>query len=178
MHSLKSQFAKRFGISMQEGFENRSCLLFGSLCLCGYRNVDFEDSVSYWAYFVNWELFLQGHYLPGTHFWSLAVEEQFYLLWPLIVFCASRRFPLLLYSGFIFSGFVFFAWPAFSMNQLPFGWTCLPTSAFSALGAGALLRHVYHRLTLKSWNGFFVLGAVVFIGVHSIPTALFYNPAF
>ncbi len=75
--------------------------------------LDFEDSVSYWAYFVNWELFLKGHYLPGTHFWSLAVEEQFYLFWPLIVFCASRRFPLLLYSGFIFSGFVFFAWPAF-----------------------------------------------------------------
>ena len=136
-----------------------------------------EDSAPYWFYFVNWELFLQGHYLPGTHFWSLAVEEQFYLFWPLIVFFASRRFPVLLYSGFVFSGFVFFAWPALSMNQLPFGWTGLPTSAFSALAAGALLRHVYHRFSMKNWNGFFVLGVAVFLGVHLIPTS-FWSPAF
>jgi peptidoglycan/LPS O-acetylase OafA/YrhL len=26
--------------------------------------------------------------LPLAHFWSLAIEEQFYLAWPVIVFCS------------------------------------------------------------------------------------------
>jgi peptidoglycan/LPS O-acetylase OafA/YrhL len=45
----------------------------------------------YWGYLSNWgDAF--GHGLPGfPHFWSLAVEEQFYLVWPLLVFVLSRR---------------------------------------------------------------------------------------
>lgn len=42
---------------------------------------------------------------PGIgHFWSLAVEEQFYLVWPLIVYASSRRRVLQLsVAGIIFA---------------------------------------------------------------------------
>ncbi len=45
----------------------------------------------YWTYLSNWGGPF-GYGIPGlSHFWSLAVEEQFYLLWPLLVFALSRR---------------------------------------------------------------------------------------
>ncbi|MEM9543718.1 MAG: acyltransferase [Cyanobacteria bacterium P01_E01_bin.42] len=48
----------------------------------------------YWLYLQNWEITLHGyevlHFL--SHFWSLAVEEQFYLFWPFIVYFIPRRF--------------------------------------------------------------------------------------
>ena len=43
-----------------------------------------------WFYLTNIALFLDIPQLPG-HFWTLAVEEHFYLLWPLIVFCFDER---------------------------------------------------------------------------------------
>lgn len=49
-----------------------------------------------WTYTANWPIGLQGSDplapLPFViHFWSLAIEEQFYLLWPLVVWYASRQ---------------------------------------------------------------------------------------
>ena len=32
-----------------------------------------------------------GGWIAMDHFWSLAIEEHFYLLWPLVIFFASRR---------------------------------------------------------------------------------------
>jgi peptidoglycan/LPS O-acetylase OafA/YrhL len=46
-----------------------------------------------WLYAVNIHVAKQGEWSLSyiNHFWSLAVEEQFYLFWPLVVFLAARR---------------------------------------------------------------------------------------
>jgi peptidoglycan/LPS O-acetylase OafA/YrhL len=45
-----------------------------------------------WTYTANYLQATGAHTLPGFgHFWSLAIEEQFYWFWPLVVFFASRR---------------------------------------------------------------------------------------
>jgi peptidoglycan/LPS O-acetylase OafA/YrhL len=53
-----------------------------------------KDQAWYWSYLVNILIALDGWTpVPGTvgHFWSLAVEEQFYLFWPVVVFLFRRR---------------------------------------------------------------------------------------
>ena len=50
--------------------------------------------LSHWAYFSNW----YGAFHPGeaavSHFWSLAVEEQFYLLWPFVIYRRSAEWVM------------------------------------------------------------------------------------
>jgi peptidoglycan/LPS O-acetylase OafA/YrhL len=55
-----------------------------------------EEGIWYWTYLVNVQIAREGWPDFGAlgHFWSLAVEEQFYLLWPLAVFLLPRR-PLM-----------------------------------------------------------------------------------
>jgi peptidoglycan/LPS O-acetylase OafA/YrhL/lysophospholipase L1-like esterase len=72
-----------------------------------------KDAFATLAYFANWnQIFSEQSYFeafaapsPLKHTWSLAIEEQFYLLWPLAVFAFLRfrrvgRRALLLFSGF------------------------------------------------------------------------------
>ena len=49
-------------------------------------------------YLQNFAIFLRGSSVTGvtTHYWSLAVEEHFYLVWPLLVWLATRQQVLLL----------------------------------------------------------------------------------
>ena len=48
----------------------------------------------YWFYLQNWQATFHGlgSYNILSHFWSLAVEEQFYLFWPLIIYLVPKRF--------------------------------------------------------------------------------------
>lgn len=45
----------------------------------------------FWFHLSNWKIPFGTGARWLTHFWSLAIEEQFYLFWPIIVFCAGRR---------------------------------------------------------------------------------------
>jgi peptidoglycan/LPS O-acetylase OafA/YrhL len=67
----------------------------------GYRSSEahlvLANQSSFWLYTVNLTMARYGDFIFGNgplqlnHFWSLSIEEQFYLAWPLIVFCLNRR---------------------------------------------------------------------------------------
>jgi peptidoglycan/LPS O-acetylase OafA/YrhL len=87
---------------------------------------------------------------PVIHYWSLAVEEQFYLVWPLIIFSlwkigrqrlVFRGVLVITISSFLFSLYLTEAAPIWAFYSLP-------TRAWE-LGVGALILFIPERIIEK-----------------------------
>ena len=61
---------------------------FGADALASHRN-----QIWLWTFLINWVQPFGVEVSGFSHFWSLAVEEQFYLIWPLVILAfTGRRF--------------------------------------------------------------------------------------
>ncbi|HZY82687.1 MAG TPA: acyltransferase [Cyclobacteriaceae bacterium] len=63
-----------------------------------------EHQPWYWAYLQNWLVLFDPDFPPAnflSHFWSLAIEEQFYVFWPLVVYVTPRNKMLYVALAFI-----------------------------------------------------------------------------
>lgn len=118
---------------------------------------DTSHQIWYWLYLANWTIpVISG---PGmlSHFWSLSVEEQFYLFWPLAVILLNRRALLGLCAVLIVSAIVmrwsllqygieFARWRAYEFTFAR--WDALAIGAVLAIG----LRDVYwFAVVRKIW---------------------------
>src|SRR5262249_18532676 len=124
----------------------------------------------YAAYLSNVFLSLRADWIPLTPTWSLAVEEQFYLLWFFVVMLmAQHRFKLLLFAlillGPLCRCIVLWNGPPFSTGLL---WVCC-----DALAVGALLC-VWERegFELPKWSGRGVAAAFLAAVVLSWNTSM------
>ena len=107
-----------------------------------------------------------------THYWSLAVEEQFYLIYPLVVFSLSlltpRRHRTRLLGVLLVVGIVASAWWSFHLTSLhPTAAYYSPFTRFWELGLGGLV-----AVAPAAWarrrpvmNGLLAIGAVVVLAV-------------
>jgi peptidoglycan/LPS O-acetylase OafA/YrhL len=63
--------------------------------------VHFSRQIWYWVYLQNYRGLPLLFIGVAGHFWSLAIEEQFYLVWPLIIFLLSRKRALYLCAAIL-----------------------------------------------------------------------------
>lgn len=96
-----------------------------------------DGSFRQWKSFVISGLYLQN-FFGGTnhlvrHTWSLSVEEQYYLVWPLMLVLISRKWIL---SVMIFA---IFGWPILRLARHGFGVLCDPRYALEVAAMDTIL---------------------------------------
>ena len=122
-------------------------LYYFVLCAAAALNLADVRETIFWhlAYISNYLFATQHYWGPVTaHFWSLSVEEQFYLFWPALILFAPRRHLLKLIISAIATGPVFRA----AAHFLDLNWIARLTvspASLDALGLGALLAYCSHH---------------------------------
>lgn len=110
----------------------------------------------YWSFLANIHITMEGWQRPVSHFWSLAIEEQFYLIWPFLVFAFDRDRLLHLAVYCIIIALVLRIWLPFNLN-LTGAYVLLPTR-MDSLAAGAFL-----ALFIRSPGGIRSLGRIPWV---------------
>src|SRR5437763_545844 len=107
---------------------------------------------------VNWLIAWNDQWpLAISHLWSICVQEQFYLLWPLLILLVPRKWMLSAIIAVAFAGIAFrigcviFSVPVIARWVLPFG-------SLDSLAAGAALGWCGGRLKANR-NGW-LMGAI------------------
>jgi peptidoglycan/LPS O-acetylase OafA/YrhL len=105
------------------------------------------------AYLSNFYFFFHGWQPPVSHFWSLAVEEQFYLAWPFVVVFLPRRTLVPVFVAAIGTG-VAFRWFGLQFRPDIELWSLATPGSFDTLGMGALLAfgHRYRSAWLEPFR--------------------------
>jgi len=129
------------------------------------------------SYLSNFHYALHGHATikidPFLHLWSLSVEEQFYLLWPLLVLITSRRtLPYILIGSIVFSVIfrlgIDYALPRIESVRY------LTPSCLDALAVGGVIAYVRQEkgsegvLRLSRYFGWF---SVIGLAISVLPLA-------
>ena len=107
----------------------------------GSKNVFEGKAAWYFLYVPNFLVYKEQHW-PGmlSHFWSLGVEEQFYLLWPLLIFWFPWKWFKYLFPGIVMlsllSKLFFYFYEAKGFFNY---YDAIPINCFDAFGIGGML---------------------------------------
>lgn len=139
-------------------------------------NYYIENQFWFWAFFENWLFIFKGRppepYL--IHFWSLAVEEQFYLVWPLLIYSIKelttlRKILLAILFVALLLRCIFWYIPT-TMHQFNYYGTL---TRIDTLSAGALLAVLINKgkTISKIWISIFFAA----FGILCVASWMFYK---
>jgi peptidoglycan/LPS O-acetylase OafA/YrhL len=137
-----------------------------------YTSARVNDSLASLGFVMNWrEALTGGSYFaafadpsPTRHLWSLAVEEQWYLIWPVVLFVMWRRNRTLPVVPVAAAAAVAATWwwairlGASDPSRAYYGTDT--RVAILLMGAGAGLLHTRSGLRVSRWIGVLALGVV------------------
>ena len=170
-------------------------LLFLSACILVFENAKNLPALYFYtlhwkSFFIfsdNWAFMLYGFpkafYLG--HFWSLAIEEQFYLLWPAIIFFLAdsrgrlKLFLILPFLALLIRNWIFFYHPG---QATGIGYYFNTLCRIDSFVIGALLCEIHRsRIGIPEWliNLLFLLSAAAIgASIFVLKNADAFNPFF
>ncbi|MFN0020629.1 MAG: acyltransferase family protein [Pirellulaceae bacterium] len=135
-----------------------------------------QDQAWLWLYGANVLQSLRGDWCLGSfnHFWSLAVEEHFYLFWPVVIYCCSRR------TGMIACGSVVAVAALTRTLWLLGGGNDVAAETFTLLRMDALAMGGLLALAVRGPGGVkalypWAIAAVLLLGTILLPTSLLHK---
>ncbi len=126
-----------------------------------------RDTVFYHIFYVgNYYFASYGDwYKSTTHLWSLAVEEQFYVMWPWVILLVPNRVLRMTIITTIISG-PLFRLICFGLDMPSVSIRVLTPSSFDMFGVGALLAFIANR---ASYENVAKMKMVKWMGIIGMP---------
>jgi peptidoglycan/LPS O-acetylase OafA/YrhL len=129
-----------------------------------------DNQVWFWTYLQNWLLIF--NYPGGStiiqHFWSLAVEEQFYLIWPWIVLLLKKPKWLLIFAGALLLAVIATRFTLWNLKIRDLNYMGLYTfTRIDGICVGSMLA-VIHYMKSKFFDNYFPMIVLSLAGLNFI----------
>lgn len=139
-----------------------------------------DNTIWFLTYTVNFGKAVADNWFPLNHFWTLAVEEQFYILWPFIVLASSKKLLVRLCIGGACASFAARAalaiYGAGDIAVYQFTTCCLEPlllgSAFSTLALSPPSKRIWRLITASG-----LITSVVFLFADDVTFSIFSRAA-